>query len=171
MSKRIVISFPGGRGYEIPLLYFGAKYYEDLGYEKLLISHLDLEDYSFESILNNAEKIISRIDFGEYADIVFLCKSIGTEVACILKEKYHIPAKLLLFTPIEETLPFIRKDNRILLVAMGDKDRYIDATKVKTLCDAENIRCYVEPGVGHRMEVMNDLKRNLEIIENIIGCL
>ena len=29
MGKKIVISFPGGRGYEIPVLYFGAKYYED----------------------------------------------------------------------------------------------------------------------------------------------
>ena len=171
MSKRIVISFPGGRGYEIPLLYFGAKHYEDMGYEKLLISHLELGDYSFEAILGNAERIISRIDFHEYEDIVFVCKSIGTEVACILKEKYHIPAKLILFTPIEETLSFIRENNDILLVALGDKDRYVDAVKVKELCDAENINCHIEPGVGHRMEVLNDLKRNLEIVENIIGCM
>ena len=39
MGKNIVISFPGGRGYEIPVLYFGAKYYEDQGYEKVFIRH------------------------------------------------------------------------------------------------------------------------------------
>lgn len=33
MGKKIVISFPSGRGSEIPLLYFSAKHYEDLGYE------------------------------------------------------------------------------------------------------------------------------------------
>ncbi|MBQ2882778.1 MAG: hypothetical protein IJE43_03245 [Alphaproteobacteria bacterium] len=39
MGKKVVISFPGGRGYEIPVLYFGAKYYEDQGYEKVFIRH------------------------------------------------------------------------------------------------------------------------------------
>lgn len=39
MGKKIVISFPGGRGSEIPLLYFTAKHYEDLGYEKRFINH------------------------------------------------------------------------------------------------------------------------------------
>lgn len=39
MNKKIVISFPGGRGAEIPLLYFCAKKYEDMGYEKVFVNH------------------------------------------------------------------------------------------------------------------------------------
>ena len=31
----MVISFLGGCGYEILVLYFGVKYYEDQGYEEL----------------------------------------------------------------------------------------------------------------------------------------
>lgn len=44
----------------------------------------------------------------------------------------------------------------------------MDAEKLKALCDNENIYCHIEENVGHRMEVMNDLKRNLEIVFNVI---
>ena len=44
MGKKIVVSYPGGRGYGIPLLYFLAKVYEDKGYEKFLISHPGYRD-------------------------------------------------------------------------------------------------------------------------------
>lgn len=168
MGKNIVVSFPGGRGYEIPILYFGAKHYEDLGYEKVLISHLNLPDFSFEAILKNAENIIKGINFNDYDEIVFIGKSIGTEVACIIKEKYQIPASLVLFTPIEETLPYIKENNDIILIAAGSKDKYLETDKLQVLCEAERISCYIEPNVGHRMEVLNDLKRNLQIVENVV---
>ena len=70
MSKKIVISFPGGRGAEVPLLYFAAKHYEDLGYEKVFISHPISKEYSFEALLDNADKIVKEINFCEYEDIV-----------------------------------------------------------------------------------------------------
>lgn len=129
MGKKIVISFPGGRGYEIPVLYFGAKYYED---------------------------------------IVFIAKSIGTIVACQIKEKYHIPATLILFTPLNETLPYIHSKNDIKLVAVGDKDRYIDVEMLQKVCDNGRVLCHIEHGVGHRMEVLGDLDKNLDIISNVI---
>ena len=55
MGKKIVISFPGGRGYEIPVLYFGAKYYEDQGYEKVFICHPKNEACEFDVLLDNAD--------------------------------------------------------------------------------------------------------------------
>ena len=168
MGKKIVISFPGGRGYEIPVLYFGAKYYEDQGYEKLFIRHPKYEECEFEVLLDNADKIISQIDFDEYEEIVFIAKSIGTVVACQIKEKYHIPATLILLTPLYETMPYIHGKNDIKLVAVGTKDRYIDVEMLKKTCDDENISCHVEPDVGHRMEVLNDLDKNLSIISNVI---
>lgn len=171
MGKKIVVSFPGGRGYEIPLLYFGAKFYEDKGYDKLFISHPENGDYDFSALLENAEKVIREVSFDEYDDIVFVAKSIGTVVACQIKEKYQISATLILFAPLHETLPYIRHDNDIKLVAVGDKDRYIDTLMLSVKCEKEGILCHVEQNVGHRMEVMNDLKRNLEIIASVIGRL
>lgn len=169
MAKKIVVSFPGGRsGAEIPLLYFGAKYFEDLGYEKVFINHSNSNKNSFEVLFNNAEKLIQAIDFSEYEDIVFIAKSIGTIIACKIKEIYKIPATLILFTPLEGTLPYINCENDVRLVAIGDKDRYLDSALLSDLCKRENISCYVEQNVGHRMEVMGDLERNLEIISNVI---
>lgn len=171
MGKKIVVSFPGGRGYEIPLLYFGAKFYEDKGYDKLFISHPGYGDYDFSTLLENAEEIIGKVKLAEYDDIVFVAKSIGTVLACQIKEKYQISAKLILFTPLQETMPYLHHGNDIQLVAVGDKDRYIDALMLSAECEKEGILCHVEQNVGHRMEVMNDLNRNLEIISRVIGKL
>ena len=168
MGKNIVISFPGGRGHEIPVLYFGAKYYEDQGYEKVFIRHPRNEECEYDVILENADKIVSQIDFSEYDEIVFIAKSIGTVVACQIKEKYQIPATLILFTPLNETLPYIHSKNDIKLVAVGDKDRYIDVKMLQNVCDNEGFLCHIEQCVGHRMEVLSDLDKNLDIISNVI---
>lgn len=104
----------------------------------------------------------------EYEEIVFIAKSIGTVVACQIKEKYHIPAKLILLTPLYETMSYIHSKNDIKLVAIGSKDRYIDVEMLKKTCDDEKVLCYAEPDVGHRMEVLNDLDKNLSIISNVV---
>ena len=167
--KKLVISFPGIRGNEIPLLYFGAKYYEDMGYESMFINNPIAENVWFEEMYENAEKVIKKIDFSEYEHVVFVAKSMGTVVACTLKEKYNIPASLILFTPLKETLPYMKKDNDIILVAAGDKDNWLESNVLVEACEREGLTYYIESGVGHRMEVMNDLDRNLEVIRNVIG--
>lgn len=168
MSKRIVVSFPGRRGSEIPLLYFATKYYEDMGYEKLFINHPVSNDLSLDNVLRNALDLVGNINWSEYEHIVFVAKSLGTIVACKVKEMLQIPATLILFTPLEDTVKYINKENNVLLVAMGDKDKYLSSTLLEQRCNENDIKCHIEKGVGHRMEVMNDLQRNLEIVFNVI---
>ena len=168
MGRKIVISFPGVRGSEIPLLYFSSKYFEDLGYEKLFISPPDTGEADYEALYARAEKVIQSIAFEQYEDIVFSAKSIGTVIACRLKEMYKIPASLILFTPLNDTLPYINRQNDVLLACMGEEDRHLDFKKLRELCERENIKCCIEPNVGHRMEVKGDIKRNLEIIFHVI---
>lgn len=170
MCKKIVFSFPGGRGTEIPLLYFGAKYYEDKGYEKVFISHPG-SGKDFDSLFENAKLIINSFNLKEYDDIVFVAKSIGTVVACRLKEEMNINASLVLFTPIVDTLPFIKKDNQIILVAAGNKDRHLESETLCDLCERENVSYYIEQNVGHRMEVKNNLEKNLQVIKKVINQL
>lgn len=95
----------------------------------------------------------------------------GTVVACKLKEEFKITASLILYTPVIETLPYIRNNNQIILVAAGDKDRLLDSKILKDRCIKESVPYYIEPNVGHRMEVMNDLHRNLKVIANVISRL
>ena len=171
MGKKIVISFPGARGCEIPLLYFGAKHFEDRGYEKRFISYPAKREITLENVLNNALVNLQGIDWNEYDDVVFVAKSLGTVVSCMVKEMLGIPAKLILFTPLEETLTYIRKDNDVLLAAMGDEDPYLAAPRLLELCEREGIEVHIETGVGHRMEVADDLRRNLEIVCRVVSSL
>ena len=168
MGKNIVIAFPGARGSEIPLLYFGAKHFEDMGYEKRFIAFPDNREITFENLLDNALELLRDVPWDAYEDIVFLAKSIGTVVSGKVKELLGIPAKLILFTPLEETLPYIRRGNDVMLVAMGNADPYLTAERLAERCEQEGIRYHIEAGVGHRMEVPRDLQRNLEILYRVI---
>lgn len=167
-KRKLVISFPGGRGDEIPLLYFGAKMFEDKGYEKIFVKHPADGNREFDTLCENARKTLEQIDWTNCEDVVFVAKSIGTEVACILREELGVNATMILFTPLPETLPYMKADSGIALVAAGTKDRYLDSNVLQEHCRKERISCYIEPNVGHRMEVMNDLSRNLEIVGNVI---
>ena len=97
-----------------------------------------------------------------------MAKSIGTVVACKLKEELNINASLVLFTPIAETLPFIKSNSQIVLVAASNNDRHLESKILCNLCERENITYHIEPDVGHRMEVKNDIARNLQVIKNVI---
>ena len=173
MAKKLVVSFPGGRGDEIPLLYFTAKHFEDLGYEKLFIHYPTAEECCFEifveKLIENAESKLKEIHFTEYEEVVFIAKSVGTVVACKLKEKHTISASLILFTPLNETLPYINNTNNVHFVAGGERDRFLDSKLLSDLCEKESVKYYIEPNVGHRMEVLNDLNRNLQIVFNVVG--
>ena len=167
MGKKIVFSFPGSRGTEIPLLYFGAKYYEDKDYEKVFISHPSSGN-DLESLYENTKSIITSFNLKEYDDIVFVAKSMGTVVACRIKEEMNINASLVLFTPIADTLPFIKRENQIVLVAASNNDRHLESEILCNLCERENVSYYIEQNVGHRMEVKNDIEKNLQVIKNVI---
>ena len=170
MGKSIVFSFPGKRGEEIPLLYFGAKHYVDKGYEKVYIQH-PASGNGLEEVYENAKAILRSYDFSEYEDIVFVGKSMGTVVACKLKAELQIDASLVLFTPLKDTLPYIKSDNRIVLAAAGDNDRFLEWEVLRDHCERENVPYYIESGVGYAMEVKDDLAKNLQVLSNVIGRL
>lgn len=150
-------------------MYFGSKHFENLGYEKLFISYPEPGEIKFDMLYERAEKIIQSINIEEYDSIVFIAKSMGTVVACKIKEMYNIPASLILFTPLHDTLPYINNKNDVLLVFAGENDRHLNSKSLRELCEEEGIKYYIEPNVGHRMEVKDDLRRDLEIVFNVIN--
>lgn len=169
MKKGIVVVFTGSLGTEIPLLYFGAKIYEDLGYDKLLITCKMTEESEFPGKYDEIYRKINDLNLNDYEDVIFISKSIGTYISCKIKDELKLEAKLILFTPIEETMEFIREDNDVLFVAAGDKDQHLDANRLIDRCVSQNVKYYIEPGVGHSMEILNDINRNIEIVSNVIG--
>lgn len=171
MKKGIILTFPGSTGTEIPLLYYCAKYYEDQGYDKVFVSQPQGGETDFEAAYAHAAKVLEGIDFSEYEHIILAGKSRGTVVACMVKEKYRLPASLILLTPIDATLPYMTEDNDILLVATGSRDRHLSSDVLKEVCIQRKIPCHIEEGVGHRMEVREDLDRNLGVIRHVVGKL
>jgi phosphoglycolate phosphatase len=111
------------------------------------------------------------LDLSEYEKVIFIAKSVGTVISCKIKEELNLKADLILFTPLEQTLPYIGKDNNIILVAVGDQDKFLQSEKLVDRCEAEKVNYYIEKGVGHRMEVTNDLSRCLEVVGNVLGRL
>ena len=136
---------------------------------KVVFSDYEYHDEHKRFKRNIFKKVLRKVDWSTCEEVVFVAKSIGTEVACILREELGVDATMYLFTPLPETLRYMKADSRIALVAAGTKDRYLDSNVLQEHCRKEQIPCYIEPDVGHRMEVMNDLGRNLEIVGNVIG--
>ncbi len=168
MSRKLVVSFPGGQGSENPLLYFAAKHYENDGYEKIFVAHPISGECSLEALYENAKNIISKIELREFEKIVLIGKSLGSVVACKLKEEFELEASLVLFAPLQDTLPYIREDNSVVLVAAGENDRRLSSDILKATCEAANVKYYIEPNVGHRMEVKGNLDKDISIIVNVM---
>ncbi|MBO5228091.1 MAG: hypothetical protein J6B39_03760, partial [Lachnospiraceae bacterium] len=62
----------------------------------------------------------------------------------------------------------IKADGNILLVSAGETDRRLDTNVLQEVCVREDINFYIEPDVGHRMEVKGDLEKDLRIITNVM---
>lgn len=173
--KNIVVLFPGIRGDEIPLLYFAGKKYEDTGYEVIFMKPkeqmeegLSIEQH-VEVMYEYWKQRLVDMEIATYDHIIFAAKSMGTVCACRIKEDLGLDAKLILFTPLYQTLPFIRENNQIQLVAAGTEDSWLPIRTLEEHCIQNHVPYYIEPGVGHRMEVVNDLARNLQVIQNVIS--
>jgi len=173
--KNIIVLFPGIRGEEIPLLYFAGKKYADLGYEVLFLTLKDtvlaeeMMDDHVKCMTEYWKQCLLERKIQDYDNIIFAAKSMGSVCACKINEMLKLNAELILFTPLYQTLPYIHEDNRIKLAAAGTEDKWLPCEVLKEHCIRNQVPFYIEPGVGHRMEVPNDLARNLEIIQNVIS--
>ncbi len=171
LKTGIVITFTGSRGADIPLLYYSVNIFIDKGYDVERISCKCRSENEFEALYENVKNYIVSLNITDYEDVVFVGKSIGTVISCKLKEELGIPARLILYTPVEETLPYIRNDNDIIFVAAGAEDKHMPEDRIVSLCQQENIQYWIEKGVGHSMEISEDLPGSMRVIQNVIGKL
>ena len=173
--KKLIVLFPGIRySVDMPLLYYARLKYEEKGYESIAINY----DYSYkekkmlkeyiEEGKNYALKQLENIDFSQYEDFIFVSKSMGTVVAGWLEEKLKIKVRHIYLTPLEATLPYIRKEKDIITVVAGTKDKHINAEELKDYCKKEEINCKLIEGVGHRLEIKNNIERNIDILKEVI---
>ena len=171
MKKGIVISFTGSGGVDIPLLYYSVSIFSNKGYDVERVHCKCLDKKEFEELYENIKEYIISLNLSNYEDVVFVSKSLGTYFSCKIKDELRIPARLVLYTPVEETVPYMKGDNDIILVAAGDADKFMSEDRLVSICSKENLPCLIEKGVGHSMEISNDLSKNLLVVQDVISKL
>lgn len=175
-DKKIVVIFPGGNySADCPLLYYAGFKFEVRGYEKVSISYGNLINKG-NSVVECIEEIkrvvllkLQDIDFSQYDDIVFVSKSVGTVIAGWIDENLCIKARHIYLTPIKETLPYIKNGKNIIAVVAGTKDKLLDTNILKEHCIKENIYLKLIEGAGHRLEVRDDINKNIELLREIVS--
>jgi len=175
-DKKIVVIFPGGNySIDCPLLYYSGFKFEARGYEKVAIRYGDLlkRDKTLDECIENIKSVVltqlQAHDLSKYDDIVFVSKSLGTVVAGWIEEKLCIEARHIYLTPIKETLPYIQNGKNIIIVVAGTKDKQLDADILKQHCIKENISLKQNDGVGHRLEVLGDMDKNIDVLREVLA--
>lgn len=173
---KIAVVFPGiGYHTDKPLLYFSKKIARASGYE---ITDLHYEDLP-HGIKGNAQKMqeagqqalaqveeqLRPLHLEDAEEVLFLAKSIGTAVAAAYAKQHGIPAHEVLYTPVEQTFPYVAQDPDAIAFH-GTSDPWADTGAVIRLAREKNIPLYLTEGANHSLESadpMQDLK-NLNVI-------
>lgn len=174
-EKKIAVFFPGiGYTCEKPLLYYSKKIALSLGYEVKDVPYTGFETgikedrekmvEAFKHALSFAEEELCDINWGEYNDILFVSKSIGTTVAAVYAKKYHLNTKNIYFTPINETIEFGIERG---IVFHGSGDPWADTEIIREGCSKEGIIFHVIKDANHSMET-EDVFDNMETLSGIM---
>ena len=174
---KIAVLFPGiGYTCDRSLLYYAGKLAASLGYEVVRVPYGGFPDgvkgnaekmyQAFLLALGQTESFLSSIDWRSYDDILFIGKSVGTLVAGAYAEKYQVPARLVLFTPVMETFDYIRKP---AIAFHGTADPWARTEDVIRKCEG-TIPLYMTEEANHSLEtgdVEKDIGTLLETMRTI----
>ncbi|MDF2558379.1 MAG: hypothetical protein K0R71_2207 [Bacillales bacterium] len=127
--------------------------------------NFDFED--FEKTLLESCSIIEKCDLHSYSNIYFISKSIGTVFAGKVTELLsNLKIKNLFLTPTERTIPYILKFD--CLAVTGSMDKAISVSSIDLLKCKCNEKLIVIPDADHGLETEISMKRNIEILEQVI---
>ena len=182
---KLAVLFPGiGYTCDKPLLYYAGKLALNYGYELKRVEYgkfpsgikgnQEKMKAAFESAFAQTEENLKDVDFGQYEDILFVSKSVGTVVAACYRQKYHIACRSISFTPLEETFMFIEElpaggtlRGAQGIMFHGTKDPWVqDSSVIRDGCERIGQPLYITESGNHSLETGNvalDIA-NLQII-------
>lgn len=176
MGKLAVI-FPGiGYTPDKPLLYYAAKEASEHGYDKIIKLKFTSENKEnirnnpdamkrvFEKLYEEAQNQLSEVVFGEYEEILFVSKSIGTIIASAYAKNHRLDVRHLLYTPLEFTFDFEPKN---ALAFIGTNDPWSNAEKVIEMSEEAGVPIEVYEGLNHSLET-DDTMKNIEILKDVM---
>ena len=128
----------------------------------------------YNSLYQSTKKDLSEINWNEYDEILFLSKSIGTDVAATIEkdllsseETKNLNIRQILFTPLEQTFIF-HPGNAIGFI--GTNDPWCDSSEVIRLAKEQNIPMSVYEGANHSLET-GDAIKDIENIKDVMNAV
>lgn len=171
MSKnKLMVIFPG-RNYSAdkPLLYYAGRVFEKREYDVIRLSYNfrlkgDKDDITglIEEAKVYVEKVLDKIDFSQYEDIVFVSKSIGTALAGYYEAHYKIRVRHIYLTPVLDALKYMKRGKCI--VVAGKDDSILEPHKLKIYCVEQEIPIKQFDEVGHSLEHIEDINKTFAIL-------
>lgn len=172
-AKNLVVIFPGGNNStDIPILHYALKVALAMGCDVLSLKygispskHQYTDQEVYETIIEECHAAISKVNYGEYSNVVFISKSVGNLIAVDVEERYFEFEPIQVFyTPVEG---LVRKiNNRKCLIFTGGKDKMIKPESVEWLKTLQNVEVNQFPNAVHSLEVNVDFKESLKILNS-----
>ena len=175
MKPGIAVCFPG-TGFTCKEALFErlASEYSARGYEivKLDFSHIPFREIeTLEEAVAIAQRAVKRqlshIVFGDYADIVFVSKSLGTILAAQYERDKGLLPRHLFLTPLNKTLMLLRTESRVIAMVLGTQDRFLTGRALLSFCEPRDIACCLIEGVNHSLKDDQDAERTARIIDQV----
>ena len=176
-GKKLAVLFPGvGYTCDKPLLYYGGKLMEQKGYEVIRLRYHGFPEKirgdmakmkeSFFLALRQTKEALEQVSWGDYEDIIFLSKSIGTIVAAAYAQEQGLAVKQVLLTPLSQTFDFLEKDGDAFAFH-GTSDPWAVTAEIEEACGRLEIPLYLTEGANHSLET-GDAQKDIEILAETI---
>ena len=158
--KKIACLFPGlGYTCDKPLLYYSWKLLKGRGWEIVPVQYAGLpsgvkgneEKMRQAAImaLEQAEEQLRDVDWNEYAEVLFIGKSIGTVVCAAYVKQHCVKCRQILFTPVEATFLFA---DQHAIAFHGTADPWADTEAIQEACGKLDIPLYLTENANHSLE-------------------
>ncbi len=175
-SSTLVILLPG-IGYTIfgPLIYYSYSLAVELGYDVLTIEYgfqktnQSFEQEHYSNIIDESKTAIDKALFsGNYNDIVFIGKSLGTGIMSNLLSYYQSILRItpIFIAPIKSAVDSIGLFKSLVII--GTNDSHFD--DIKNINGLDNVHMYIIHGADHDLEVDNFIE-SIDYMKQCIICI
>ena len=165
-GKKLAVIFPG-MGYNIdrPLLFYSRELLEKEGYEILSIEWNDI----IKTRYDQASELLDKIEFDEYEDVIFVSKSIGSEISSTYVVNHNLRVRQIWYTPLQGAFDVCSGDieEESIIAFIGTKDERSNVYQIKIKAEQLKIELHVYDDCDHSLECKDD-SQNQEVLDDVM---
>lgn len=175
-TKKIAVILPGiGYTCDRPLLYYGGKLAQGLGWEVRRVPYGGFPEKvrgdaekmrrSANIALRQTEEMLGDADWKQYGQILFISKSVGTVAAAAYAHAHHLSCRHILFTPVEATFAVPVKN---AIAFHGTADPWVATETLNRLCREANVPLYITENANHSLET-GDVPLDIRNLQTVMA--